>query len=60
MVTCEDKKLFYLPGQSFLTYLSGTILFVGLRKDEEVGLDLLRSESESETGNQHEPVKFWI
>lgn len=53
----KEAVLFARP---FISYLSGTILFVGLRKDEQVGLDLLRSELESVKDNRHEPVKYLI
>lgn len=52
------KKLFQLQSSSFPTYLSGTTLLVGLRKVEQIGLDLLRSESESVKTNQYDPLYF--
>ncbi len=43
-----------------LIYLSGTILFVGLKNVEQVGLDLWESESDTVSDNKDELVKHQI
>ena len=43
-----------------LIYLSGMVLFVGLRNVEQLGLDLWESESDTGKHNKHELVKHLI
>lgn len=43
--------------KKLLTYLSGTILFVGLKNVEQMGLDLWESQSDTVRDNNDKPVK---
>lgn len=44
--------MIFIPTLMMFTYLSGTILFVGLKKVEQVGKDLLESESDTVKHNK--------